>query len=65
MNENSHKAEEIKGKAKTAAGKASGDKSLEAEGKADVVQAEGKQAGDDVKNTTRGVADSLKNGPKH
>lgn len=65
MNENSHKAEEIKGKAKAAAGKATGDKGLEAEGKTDVVQAEGKQAGDDVKNTARGVADSFRDGPKH
>ncbi|WP_166822532.1 CsbD family protein [Brevibacterium limosum] len=65
MNEKPHKAEEIKGKAKTAAGKATGDQSLEAEGKTDVAEAEGKQAADNVKNTVRGVADSLRNDPKH
>lgn len=60
MNENSHKGEELKGKAKTVAGKATGDTGLEAEGKADQVQAEGKQAGDKVKDTAHGIKDSVK-----
>lgn len=65
MNDNSHKAEEIKGKAKAAAGKAAGDTGLEAEGKTDHMKAEGKQAGQEVKDAARGVADSFEKGPKH
>ncbi|MDN6605346.1 MULTISPECIES: CsbD family protein [Brevibacterium] len=62
--ENSHKAEEFKGKAKAAAGKATDDESLQAEGKADVVQAKGKEAGEKAKDAARGVANSLKDSPE-
>lgn len=63
-NENSHKAEEFKGKAKAAAGKATDDESLQGEGKADVAQAKGKQAGAKAKDAVQGVANSLKDSPE-
>jgi uncharacterized protein YjbJ (UPF0337 family) len=45
-----NKAEEIKGKAKKATGKATGNEELEAEGKADQVKGAAKQAGEKVKD---------------
>jgi uncharacterized protein YjbJ (UPF0337 family) len=45
-----HQGEELGGKAKEAAGKLTGNERLEAEGKADQVTANLKQAGDDVKD---------------
>lgn len=45
-----HKAEEIGGKAKEAAGSATGDDELRGEGKADQTKANLKQAGDEVKD---------------
>ena len=45
-----NKAEEVGGKAKEHAGSATGDRSLEAEGKADQTKANLKQAGEKVKD---------------
>ncbi|MBA2474202.1 MAG: CsbD family protein [Pseudonocardiales bacterium] len=46
----SNKAEELKGKLKEAAGKATGDEHLEAEGKVDQTEGKIKQAGEKVKD---------------
>ena len=46
----SHKGEELGGKAKEAAGKVTNNEELEAEGRADQVKANFKQAGDNVKD---------------
>jgi uncharacterized protein YjbJ (UPF0337 family) len=48
------KAGELKGKAKEAAGKATDDEDLEAEGKGDQVKSNLKQAGQNLKNTVKG-----------
>ncbi|GEA84049.1 MAG: CsbD family protein [Cellulomonas sp.] len=48
-----HKGEEVKGKVEEAAGKVTGDRDLEAEGKGDQAAAKLKQAGDDVKDAFR------------
>ncbi|GAA4776033.1 CsbD family protein [Microbacterium gilvum] len=45
-----HAAEDLGGKAKEAAGKATDDEKLEAEGHADQTKAKLKKAGDDVKD---------------
>ncbi|MGW9114637.1 CsbD family protein [Microbacterium sp. NPDC055683] len=45
-----HAAEDLGGKAKEAAGKATDDEKLEAEGHADQAKAKLKKAGDDVKD---------------
>ena len=45
-----NKAEELKGKGKEATGKATGDKELEAEGHADQVKGNLKQAGEKIKD---------------
>ncbi|MBX9472078.1 CsbD family protein [Microcella sp.] len=45
-----HKGEELGGKAKETAGKATDNEELEAEGRADQTSANLKQAGDDVKD---------------
>jgi uncharacterized protein YjbJ (UPF0337 family) len=50
----SHKGEELGGKAKEAAGKLTGNESLEAEGHADQTKANLKQAGDNVKDAVTG-----------
>jgi uncharacterized protein YjbJ (UPF0337 family) len=50
----SNKADELKGQAKEAAGKATGDEGLEAEGKGDQGVANLKQAGEKVKDAFRG-----------
>ena len=64
MNDNSPQTEKLKGKAKSVAGKATGNKDLEAEGKTDQVEAHGRQAAETAKHTARRAADSLKNGPQ-
>ncbi len=48
-----NKAEELAGQAKEAAGKATGNEKLEAEGKADQGAANLKQAGENVKDVLR------------
>ena len=45
-----HKAEAVKGGAKKAAGRATGDRSLEAEGRGDQIKGNVKQAGAKVKD---------------
>lgn len=54
MDKAKHTGEELLGKAKEAAGKATGNNKLEAEGKADQVKAKAKQAGDDIKDAFSG-----------
>ena len=49
-----NKAEELKGKAKEATGKATDDERLEAEGKGDQTGANLKQAGEKVKDAFKG-----------
>lgn len=49
-----HKAEDIKGKFKETAGKATDDKSLETEGKADQSKSSLKQAGENIKDAFKG-----------
>ena len=46
----SNKSEELKGKGKEAAGEATGDKELEAEGHADQAKGNVKQAGEKIKD---------------
>lgn len=65
MNDSSPEVDKLKGSAKSAAGKASSDKGLEAEGKTDKIQAEGRQAAKEIRDTAREAAESLRNGPKH
>ncbi|WP_084714452.1 CsbD family protein [Streptacidiphilus rugosus] len=48
-----HKAEAVKGGAKKAAGRATGDRALEAEGRTDQVKGNTKQAGAKVKDALR------------
>jgi uncharacterized protein YjbJ (UPF0337 family) len=50
-----NKAQEVKGKAKEAAGKAVGNERLEAEGKADQVAGNTKQAGEKVKDVGKSL----------
>ncbi len=52
-----HKAEDLKGKVKEGAGKATGDRELEAEGKTDQASGKLKQAGDKVKDAIKSVTD--------
>jgi len=47
----SNAAEDVKGKVKEGAGKATGDDKLEAEGKSDQVKADLKKAGENVKDS--------------
>lgn len=54
--------DKIKGNVKEAAGKMTGDKRLEGEGKADQVKGEAKKATQDVSEAAKGVDDSLKKG---
>lgn len=65
MNDSSAEADKLKGSAISAAGKASGDKGRQAEGKTEKIQAEGRQAAEEIIDTARGTAESLGNGPKH
>jgi uncharacterized protein YjbJ (UPF0337 family) len=53
-------ADKIKGAVKETAGKATGDKRMESEGKTDRAKGHVKDAGQDVKEAARGVGDSLK-----
>jgi uncharacterized protein YjbJ (UPF0337 family) len=55
----SNKAEDLGGKAKEATGKATGDHSLEGEGKDDQTKASAKQAGEHVKDAAKDVKDGL------
>jgi uncharacterized protein YjbJ (UPF0337 family) len=48
-----NKAQELKGQVKEGAGRASGDRSLEAEGRADQTKANLKQAGEKIKDAFR------------
>ena len=52
--------DKIKGAVKEGAGKLTGDKRTEAEGKTDQAKGEVKNAARDVKETAKGVRDSLK-----
>ncbi len=54
--------DKVKGSVKEAAGKATGDKRLESEGKTDKAKGEVKDAAHDVKEAGKGVRDSLKKG---
>ena len=54
-----NKVEDIKGRGKESAGKASGDRDLEAEGKADQTSAKVKDAGEKVKDAAKDVKDGL------
>jgi uncharacterized protein YjbJ (UPF0337 family) len=52
-NKTRNKAQELKGQAKEGAGRATGDRSLEAEGRGDQVKANLKQAGEKLKDAVR------------
>ena len=54
-----NKVENLKGKGKESAGKASGDRDLEAEGKADQTSSKVKDAGEKVKDAAKDVKDGL------
>ena len=54
-----NKAEDLGGKAKEATGKATGDRSLEGQGKDDQKKASAKQAGEHVKDAAKDVKDGL------
>jgi uncharacterized protein YjbJ (UPF0337 family) len=56
----SHKAEDLKGKAKEAAGKATDNERLEGEGKGDQASASVKSAGDKAKGAAEDVKDAFK-----
>ena len=51
--------DEVKGKVKETAGKATGDERLENEGRTDQVKGKAKDAVDDAKDAVQGVRDSL------
>lgn len=55
----SNKAQDLKGKGKEAAGKATGDKDLERKGKADEVKSAAKDAGEKVKDTASKAKDAI------
>jgi uncharacterized protein YjbJ (UPF0337 family) len=52
--------DKVKGSIKEAAGKATGDRRTEAEGKTDQTKGKAKNAARDVKDSAKGVRDSLK-----
>ena len=54
-----NKVENLKGQGKESAGKATGDESLEAEGKADQTSSKVKDAGEHVKDAAKDVKDGL------
>ena len=54
------KIDQAKGAAKDTLGKATGDKKMQAEGKADKLQGKAKEAAKDAKSSVKGVSDSLK-----
>jgi uncharacterized protein YjbJ (UPF0337 family) len=55
----SNKAEELKGKAKEAVGKATGNEQLEAEGQVDQGKAGVKKVGENVKDTAKDLKNKL------
>ncbi len=55
----SNKGEELKGKGKEAAGKVTGDKDLEREGKTDQVKSAAKDVGEKVKDTVSKAKDAI------
>jgi uncharacterized protein YjbJ (UPF0337 family) len=55
-----HEAEDLKGKAKEATGKATGNERLEGEGKGDQASASVKKAGDKAKGAVEDVKDAFK-----
>ncbi|MFD7006598.1 MULTISPECIES: CsbD family protein [Rhodococcus] len=55
----SNKAEDLKGQAKEATGKATGDQDLRDEGKADQASSAVKDAGEKVKDTAKNLKDKL------
>lgn len=54
-----NKLDELKGQGKESAGRASGDRDLEAEGKGDQAGAKVKNAGEHVKDAVRDIKDGL------
>lgn len=54
------KLDRLKGAVKEAYGKITGDKRIEAEGKADKMKGKAKEAVEDTKDAAKGVSDSLK-----
>ena len=56
----SHQGEDLKGKAKEATGKATGNERLEGEGKGDQASASIKSAGDKAKGAAEDVKDAFK-----
>ncbi|MFI7441645.1 CsbD family protein [Nonomuraea indica] len=56
----SHKAEELKGRAKENIGEATGDEELRAEGRADQTEGGLKQAGEKLKDAGKKVKDAFK-----
>jgi uncharacterized protein YjbJ (UPF0337 family) len=50
-----NKAQETKGKVKESAGRATGDRDLEAEGRADRTEGSVKQAGEKLKDAVKGI----------
>lgn len=55
------KMDQIKGNAKEAYGKVTGDKRTEAEGKTDKMKGKAKEAAKDAGDAVKGVGDSLRN----
>jgi uncharacterized protein YjbJ (UPF0337 family) len=55
-----NEATDLKGKVKESAGKATGNESLEAEGKGDQGEAKVKKAGENVKDAASNVKDTFK-----
>ncbi len=55
-----NKATEVKGHAKEKTGRATGNESLEAEGRGDKTEAKTKQAGEKVKDAAKDVKDAFK-----
>ena len=54
-----NKVEDVKGQGKESAGRATGDRDLEAEGRADQTEGKVKQAGEHVKDAAKDVKDGL------
>jgi uncharacterized protein YjbJ (UPF0337 family) len=50
-----NKGQELRGKLKEGAGRASGDRDLEAEGRADRAKGNAKQAGEKIKDAVKGL----------
>ncbi|MDF1604344.1 CsbD family protein [Nocardioides sp. YIM 152315] len=55
-----NKLDELKGEGKESAGRASGDRDLEAEGRAEQTESKAKQAGEHVKDAVKDVKDGLR-----